>query len=393
MEMWEQELRNELDQLTGKSQRRVLSQVEHADRPLLVMNGRRMLNLASNDYLGLAGDERLKRASADAVAHYGAGATASRLIVGNHPLYLEAERALTLWKKSEAGLILQSGYAANTGIIAALIGRSGTVYSDKLNHASIVDGIVLSRAEHLRYRHNDLSHLEALLKKTPAHKRKLIVTDTVFSMDGDMARLHDLVTLKQRYNAILMVDEAHGSGVFGPNGEGFVHALKLQDQVDVQMGTFSKALGCYGAYVTGSELLIDYLTNKMRSFIFSTALPPAVLGSIREAIRVVQEERFRRERLQETAADFRTALSSLGFDTCQSRAQIVPVRIGSNVRTVKFSQRLQEEGIAAIPVRPPTVPENEARIRFTVTALHEPDELTWAVGKIAALGKEFGVIE
>lgn len=393
MEMWEQELRNELDQLTGKSQRRVLSQVEHADRPLLVMNGRRMLNLASNDYLGLAGDERLKRASADAVAHYGAGATASRLIVGNHPLYLEAERALTLWKKSEAGLILQSGYAANTGIIAALIGRSGTVYSDKLNHASIVDGIVLSRAEHLRYRHNDLSHLEALLKKTPAHKRKLIVTDTVFSMDGDMARLHDLVTLKQRYNAILMVDEAHGSGVFGPNGEGFVHALKLQDQVDVQMGTFSKALGCYGAYVTGSELLIDYLTNKMRSFIFSTALPPAVLGSIREAIRVVQEERSRRERLQETAADFRTALSSLGFDTCQSRSQIVPVRIGSNVRTVKFSQRLQEEGIAAIPVRPPTVPENEARIRFTVTALHKPDELTWAVGKIAALGKEFGVIE
>lgn len=393
MEMWEQELRNELDQLTGKSQRRVLSQVEHADRPLLVMNGRRMLNLASNDYLGLAGDERLKRASADAVAHYGAGATASRLIVGNHPLYLEAERALTLWKKSEAGLILQSGYAANTGIIAALIGRSGTVYSDKLNHASIVDGIVLSRAEHLRYRHNDLSHLEALLKKTPAHKRKLIVTDTVFSMDGDMARLHDLVTLKQRYNAILMVDEAHGSGVFGPNGEGFVHALKLQDQVDVQMGTFSKALGCYGAYVTGSELLIDYLTNKMRSFIFSTALPPAVLGSIREAIRVVQEERSRRERLQETAADFRTALSSLGFDTCQSRSQIVPVRIGSNVRTVKFSQRLQEEGIAAIPVRPPTVPENEARIRFTVTALHKPDELIWAVGKIAALGKEFGVIE
>ncbi|WP_017727660.1 8-amino-7-oxononanoate synthase [Halalkalibacterium ligniniphilum] len=390
--MWSQDILNELDAFEQKAQKRELFTVRDADKRWLTMKGRRLLNLASNNYLGLSGHERLKAAAIRAITEYGVGATASRLIVGNHPLYEKAENALKIWKRAEASLILHSGYAANIGILSAVIGRNGVVFSDKFNHASIVDGSILSRAEHKRYRHNDMTHLEALLKKTPKDKRKLIVTDTIFSMDGDKALLLDLVTLKERYNAILMVDEAHGSGVYGPNGEGYSYEVNLQGKIDILMGTFSKAMGCYGAYVTGEPYIIDYLKNKMRSFIFSTGLPPMILASIQEAIYFVQEEPDRRERLQTLSDDFREALSLYGFDTCNSTSQIIPLRIGSNEKTIEFSERLQEAGIAAIAVRPPTVPNGEARIRFALTSEHDAEELAWAVDKIASVGKELGVI-
>lgn len=383
---------SELDQLRQLSQKRELVEIEHAEQPWLYKNGKRMLNLASNNYLGLAGHERLKQAACTAIAKYGCGATASRLIVGNHPVYRQAEKALADWKKCAAGLIFNSGYTANVGIISCLAGRDGIIFSDKLNHASIVDGILLSRAEYKRYRHNDLNHLESLLQKTPREKQKLIVTDSVFSMDGDIADLRGLVTLKERYNAILMVDEAHSGGVYGPNGEGYVHCLGLQERVDIQMGTFSKALGCFGAYVTGDRWLIEYLVNKSRSLIYATALPPAVLASVTEAIALVRDGQRLRETLHANSLFFRRELTRLGFNTGGSETQIVPVLIGSNEKTVMFSQRLQEAGIAAFAVRPPTVPENQARIRFTVMATHERQDLADAIGKIADAGRELGVI-
>ncbi|MDM5296530.1 8-amino-7-oxononanoate synthase [Peribacillus simplex] len=390
---WEDKIKKELAYLEEISQKRELVTTVFAEKPWLLINGHRMLNLASNNYLGYAGDERLKKAMVDAVHTYGAGATASRLIIGNHPLYDQAEQALVNWKKAEAGLIINSGYNANLGIISTLLSRNDFIYSDKLNHASIVDGALLSRAKHMRYRHNDLDHLEALLKKPSIEARKLIVTDTVFSMDGDFAYLEDLVRLKERYNAILMTDDAHGSGIYGKNGEGYACHLHLQNKIDIQMGTFSKALGSFGAYVVGKKWLIDYLKNRMRGFIYSTALPPAILGAIKTAIDLVQEEPERRALLQTHSEYFRNELTYYGFNICGSQSQIVPIVIGENEKTMKFAKRLQKEGVAAIAVRPPTVPENEARIRFTVTALHNKEDLDWAVKKVSIIGKEMGVIE
>ncbi|HJV45924.1 MAG TPA: 8-amino-7-oxononanoate synthase [Bacillota bacterium] len=382
----------ELSHLEEISQRRFLVKIEDGESEWLSKNGQKLLNLSSNNYLGLAGDMRLRIAGVEAINRYGCGAGASRLVVGNHRVYEEAELALKGWKGTEAGLILNSGYAANVGIISSVVGRNGIVYSDKLNHASIVDGILLSRAEHKRYNHCDLNHLESLLQSSPKHKRKLIVTDTVFSMDGDIAPLVDLVTLKERYNAILMVDEAHSSGIFGTKGEGLVHHFQLQDKVDIQMGTFSKALGCYGAYVVGSQWLIDYLMNKMRSFIFTTALPPAILGSACAAMQLVQTEHDRREKLLKNSEYFRTTLARFGFRIGETQTQIIPIIIGPNERTLQFSQRLQEEGIAAVAIRPPTVPDHQARIRFTVMATHTRNELAGAMEKIVKVGKETGVI-
>lgn len=390
---WKDEIKNELEQLERISQKRSLLKIEDAPFPWLNLQGHHMLNLASNNYLGLAGDVRLAEAATKAINMYGSGSTASRLIIGNHPLYEEAESTLIKWKGMESGMILNSGYTANTGIISALMDRNGAIFSDKYNHASIVDGIVLSRAKFQRYRHCDLDHLEALLKRCPSDKRKLIVTDTVFSMDGDLAPLEGLVFLKEKYNAILMVDEAHSSGIFGEQGEGLVHAHNLQDKVDVQMGTFSKGLGSYGAYVVGSRWLIDFLMNKMRSFIFTTALPPSVLGSISVAIDIVRVEQIRRKQLMELSNYFRSSLKKLGFQIGTSETQIIPVIIGSNEQAMLFSRKLQEEGIAAIAVRPPTVPEGQARIRFTVMASHERKDLEQAIAKIAHVGHKLGVIE
>ncbi|MES9681315.1 8-amino-7-oxononanoate synthase [Bacillus sp. AFS001701] len=390
---WEQEIKGELARLEELSQNRRLVTTESAVQPWLIKNGKNMLNLASNDYLGFAGDERLKNAMVDAVRTYGAGSTASRLIVGNHLLYKQTETELVNWKKAEAGLIINSGYTANLGIVSALVGRGDYVFSDKLNHASIIDGILLSRSKNQRYRHNDLEHLETLLRQAPIEKRKLIVTDSLFSMDGDFANLSGLVQLKEKYNAILMVDEAHSSGIYGENGEGYARQLNLDHRIDIQMGTFSKALGSFGAYVVGKKWLIDYLTNKMRSFIFTTALPPAILGSAKAAIKLVQVESERRVLLKEHASYVRNALGDSGFNLCGSESQIIPIMIGKNDKTMEFAAALQEEGIAAIPVRPPTVPENEARIRFTVTALHQKEDLDWALERIVVLGKRMGIIK
>ncbi|MGM7681921.1 8-amino-7-oxononanoate synthase [Cytobacillus sp. Hm23] len=389
---WEKDITDELLALDNQSAKRSLVLTENADQTWLTIEGQRMLNLASNNYLGLAGDERLKHAMIEAIQHYGVGSTSSRLIVGSHPLYDKAEKELIKWKHAEAGIIVNSGYVANVGVISALIGRDDVVFSDKLNHASIVDGIVLSRAKHRRYRHKDLNHLEALLQREPIEKRKLIVTDTVFSMDGDIADLKGLVELKERYNALLMVDEAHASGVYGENGTGYAEMEHLQSKVDIQMGTFSKALGSYGAYVVGDKWLIDYLINRMRSLIYTTALPPAVLGSIIKSIEIVQQAGKERQSLHDLAYYFRSKLLRNGFNICSSETQIVPILVGENDRSIQFAKLLQQEGIAAIPVRPPTVPEKESRVRFTITSAQAREDINWALDRIIYVGKSLEVI-
>ena len=390
---WEAHFQAKLSSFIETSQHRKLLATEQAEQAWLVRNGKRLLNLASNNYLGLAGDERLKEAAIEATIKYGTGATASRLVVGNYPLYEEIEQHLCAWKETEKALIVNSGYTANVGAISSLVSRHDIVFSDRLNHASIVDGIVLSGAEHKRYRHNDLEHLEQLLKSAKAEKRKLIVTDTIFSMDGDRAYLEDLVMLKEKYGALFMVDEAHAGGIYGKNGAGLAHEHpKLAKGIDIHMGTFSKAMGCYGAYITGSAVCIEYMINTMRSFIFTTALPPGTLGAIGKAIDIVRKDETHRHRLIENGRYFRTSLQEAGFHIGDSTTHIVPVIVGSNEAALRFSMKLQEVGIAAIAIRPPTVPQHSSRIRFAVTAPHTNDDLQWAAQQIIQIGKEEGVI-
>ncbi len=372
---------------------REFTAVLDATLPWVNMDGQRLLNLASNNYLGLSSDDRLRHASEEAVHRYGCGAVASRLMIGNHPLYAEAEEALKAWKGANSALIFNSGYTANLGIISSLMGHHDVIFSDRLNHASIVDGMVLSRAKIMRYRHGDLNHLEALLKKSPPQGHRLIVTDAVFSMDGDVADLKGLVDLKERYHAWLFVDEAHSGGIYGDHGEGYVHHLGLQNHVEIQMGTCSKAMGSLGGYVTGEDDLIRYLINKARSLIYSTALPPADLGAIIVAIDIVRNEPQRRRALFDNSAVFRSALKQAGFDTLQSQSQIVPIVVGTNELTTEFAKRLRDQGIAAVAVRPPTVPLGQARIRFSIMATHDPGDLLIAAGRVAQVGRDLGVIQ
>lgn len=387
---WDPYLQSELALREKRQQIRKLHVTENGPDCWIIKDGKRLLNLASNNYLGLAGDKRVIEAAIEAVSLYGAGATASRLIVGNYPLYEETEQDIANWKGTESALLIGSGYTANLGALSALLGRNDVVYSDRLNHASITDGIILSRAEQKRYKHNDLEHLEKLLQETPANKRKLIVTDTVFSMDGDTAYLCELVHIKEKYNALLMIDEAHASGVYGQNGAGLAH--EMAEHIDLHMGTFSKALGCSGAYLAGSKLLMDYLINTMRSFIFTTGMPPSTVGSIKRAIEIVRDESTRRTLLMQNGTLLRGLLKQAGFNTGNSSTHIVPIVVGSNEATISFSQMLQEKGIAAIAVRPPTVPENSSRIRLTVTSEHRSEEIQWAVKVITEIGLKEGVI-
>jgi 8-amino-7-oxononanoate synthase len=297
----------------------------------------------------------------------------------NHRL----EEQVARFKGKESALVFNSGYQANAGIISALYSRSDCVYSDRLNHASILDGIRLSGAELIRFNHNDAAHLEELMKRTRSrYSRALIVTETVFSMDGDRPPLKELAELKERYGCALMVDEAHATGVFGARGSGLVEAEGLAGRVDLVMGTFGKALGSFGAYLASSRAVTDYLINTCRSFIYSTALPPAVLAANSAAIELVGREPERRVRLLERAAYLRSALRAKGFDV-RGDSQIVPVVMGGNSRTMELAGRLQEHGYRVLPVRPPTVPQGQARLRISLTYLHDETVLRRLVDDIA----------
>ncbi|MCR8642053.1 8-amino-7-oxononanoate synthase [Paenibacillus sp. N1-5-1-14] len=391
--VWEQSLQEELEGFHKAGLHRKLTAVGQGASPYLNWQGQRMLNLSSNNYLGLADHPMIIEAQI-AAARVGAGSGASRLVVGHDLRVQELEDAIATFKHTEAALVMASGYMANLGVLSSMLGSSDAVFSDRLNHASIVDGIRLSGAKHYRYRHNDMNHLETLLRKADEQgiRKKLIVTDTVFSMDGDVANLHEIVKLKEKYDAALMVDEAHAGGVFGPCGEGMCEEVGVAEHVDIHMGTFSKAFGSYGAYIAGKRVWIDYLVNTCRSLIYTTALPPAVIGGIQGSLTLVQEANTLRSNLHAKSDYFRSALQVNGFDTCGSTTPIIPILIGDEGTALAFSKKLAEQHIRAVAIRPPTVPSNTSRIRFTIMANHDQAALEQAAEKIVSIGKELGVI-
>jgi 8-amino-7-oxononanoate synthase len=387
-----QNLAQELEKLTSQDLRRSLTRVEEAlPGGRVRVDGRVLLNLSSNDYLGLSQEPRLIAAAREAAARWGVGAGSSRLVVGHLALHEEVEARLAEFKGTEAAVIFSTGYMANLGTISALVGPGDTVFCDRLNHASIYDGIKLSGANLARFPHRDLDRLEALLQKADAGRR-LIVTDSVFSVDGDLASLKDLVELKDRYGACLMVDEAHATGVLGHRGAGLAAALGLTQRVEVHMGTLSKAMGSLGGFVAGDRRLIDYLHNRARSFIYSTALPPPVLGAIAAALDIVTQEPERRRYLLTEAERFRHTLTQAGFDILGSETQIVPVLAGDNARTLRLAAQLRQRGLMAVALRPPTVPPGRSRVRFSLSAAHTSEDLAEARQAILEVGREMELI-
>jgi len=349
---------------------RSLFSLEGSQRGVIKTNGKTLVDFSSNDYLGLADHPALIEGAKKAIEKWGAGARASRLMSGDLEIHHRLESAIAALKGKEAGLLFGSGYLANTGIIPALCGRNDVIYSDRLNHASIVDGILLSRARFYRFRHNDLNHLEDLLKNHRSrYRRALIVVESVYSMDGDQASVSELLELRGRYEAMLMIDEAHAIGVFGTKGEGTISQTGA-DTVDVILGTFGKALGGYGAFVAVSNQMMQFLLNRARTFIFSTALPPAIIGANLAAVKLLEEEPERRSRVCELASELRRALKEdLGLNT-PSESQIVPLVVGDSRSALNLAESLRDAGFFVKAIRPPTVPEGKARIRLSVTANH-----------------------
>lgn len=331
-------------------------------------------DFSSNDYLALSLHPDLIAASRKYLEMAGAGAGAARLMSGDLTVYHELEKKIAELKGQEAALLFGSGYLANCGIIPALLGRQDVVFCDRLNHASIYDGCRLSRARLVRFHHNDLNHLEDMLKSRRGKGEALIVVESIYSMDGDRSPLKELVSLKEKYGCLLMVDEAHATGLFGPNGGGVIEEEGLSSHVDLAMGTFGKALGSYGAYVAASGSMIDFLVNRARSFIYSTALPPAVVGASLAAIKIIQKQPELRQKLFAKVDLFKSILRQGGLDGLGS-SQIVPVLIGESSTAVYLAEKLRRENIFATAVRPPTVPEGTARLRFSITLHHKNDVL------------------
>ncbi|MDO8525836.1 MAG: 8-amino-7-oxononanoate synthase [Candidatus Omnitrophota bacterium] len=343
------------------------------------------IDLSSNDYLGLSNHPKMIETAREAAGIYGVGSSASRLLSGDLEICHELEERIAEFKGKEAALIFNSGYQANVGILSALYGEGDCIFSDKLNHASIVDGLALSGAKFFRFSHNDTTHLEALLEKERAKfKNALIITETIFSMDGDRPGLKGLVGLKKKFDCKLMVDEAHATGIFGKNGSGVVEEESLTDEVDLIMGTFGKALGSFGAYLASSGQIIEYMINRCRSFIYSTALSPITIACNLAAIDLIEKEPRRREELLKRAHYFRNALEGKGFNV-RGSSQIVPVIMGENQAAVRMAEALQAKGYWALPIRPPTVPEGEARLRFSLTYDHDIATLEKLANDIAAM--------
>lgn len=372
-------LEKELYDLMMKDQLRSLKTLTSPQGRMLIVDGKRMLNFSSNDYLSLAQDVRIKHSVIKAVKKWGIGSGASRLICGNAKEHEYLEKDIAHIKETQKALLFSSGYTANIGIISSLVGRGDVVFSDKLNHASIVDGIVLSRAKMYRYAHNDMDMLEFFLKKEKNFRRKFIITDTVFSMDGDVAPLLKIVQLAEKYQAWVMVDEAHAFGVLGKKGAGLVESLGLQHNVHVQMGTLSKAVGVMGGYVAGSRTLCDYLMNKARSFIFTTAQPSILAAAVRESLRIMKKEPWRREKVLLMAETLRIQLKQIGLNTLCSETPIVPIMVKENKMAVEWSRKLAQLGVFVPAIRPPTVPNGGARLRVTLTAAHTQRDIDMLV--------------
>jgi len=381
-----------LDQLTAQHLLRRIRPIDSATGPTVMLEGREVLLMASNNYLGLATHPDVIRAAVTAMQRYGTGAGASRLVCGTLPPHMELESALAQFKGTESALTFTSGYTANIGVIPALIGKDGLILADRLCHASLIDGCRLSGATFRVYRHCDMDHLQALLGRRPAAQPTLIVTDGVFSMDGDIAPLSDLVALAERYDARLFVDDAHGTGVMGQRGRGSAEHCGVEGRLPFQMGTLSKALGAEGGYVVGSQAFVSYLINSCRSFTYTTAPTPASAAATVEALRIVQEEPARRERLWTNRNRLVRGLQDLGFPLTPTVSPIIPILIGDADRALQVSQTLLADGVYAPAIRPPTVPAETSRIRMTVTADHTPAHINQALAALERAARSLALL-
>jgi 8-amino-7-oxononanoate synthase len=369
----------ELERLKAAGLYRRLRRVDGAQDSTLTLDGREVINFSSNNYLGIANHPALAAAAKAAIDRYGCGSGASRLISGNMALHEELEAKLAQFKNTEAALVFNSGFQANTGILSTLVGEGDMIFSDALNHASIIDGCRLSRAQTQVYGHGDLDQLATQLKEAPGGARKLIVSESIFSMDGDQAPLVGIVELAEKYHAMVMVDEAHATGIFGANGAGVVAKLGLAERVTVQMGTLGKALAGFGAYVAGSHGLRELLINRCRSFIFTTSLPPAVMAMALAAIELVKQEPQRREALWANCRRLNQGLTKLGFALGLSESPILPLMVGDAKKCMELSERLLERGVFAQGIRPPTVPPGTSRLRITLMATHSAAQIERAL--------------
>ena len=385
----------EIEELKAKGLYRRLRVVESEQKSRCIIDGKEVITLSSNNYLGLNTHPKLRAAALDAVDRFGAGSGAVRTIAGTMSLHEELEARLATFKHTEAVLTFQSGFTANTGVIPILAPEGATIVSDALNHASIIDGIRLTKAERRIFPHADIDALRSALREVRdanADRTVLVITDGVFSMDGDIARLPAIVEAAEEADAIVMVDDAHASGVLGRNGRGTVDHFDLHGRVHVQVGTLSKAMGVLGGYVAGSASLRTILEHKARPFLFSTSHPPAVAAACLAAIDVLETEPELIDRLWENARRFKSGLERLGFDTGQSETPITPVIVGAGALAHRFSDRLFEEGVFAMGIGYPTVPEEKSRVRTIVTAEHSPDELDTCLEVFERVGRELAII-
>ena len=385
----------EIEELKAKGLYRRLRVVESEQRSRCVIDGREVITLSSNNYLGLNTHPKLRQAALDAVERFGAGSGAVRTIAGTMSLHEQLEAKLATFKHVEAVLTFQSGFTCNTGVIPILAPEGATIVSDALNHASIIDGIRLTKAERKIFPHGDIDALRATLRAVraaDADRTILVITDGVFSMDGDIARLPEIVDAAEEADAIVYVDDAHASGVLGRNGRGSVDHFDLHGRVHVQVGTLSKAIGVLGGYVAGPQSLRTVLEHKARPFLFSTSHPPAVAAACLAAIEVLEEEPQLIETLWDNTRHFKAGLARLGFDTGRSETPITPVIVGSGALAHRFSDRLFEEGVFAMGIGFPTVPEDKSRVRTIVTAEHSRDELDTCLGVFERVGRELAII-
>jgi len=382
----------ELDQLRQQGLYRPLRVLGSAQDTEVVVDGKHVLNLSSNNYLGLTTHPRLKTAMIEATEQWGAGSGAVRTMAGTMTIHEDLERRLAEFKHTEASLVFQSGFTANLGVLQSLVREGDVIISDELNHASIIDGIRLSKAERSIFKHRDMDDLERHLEKHRDKRVKLVVTDGVFSMDGDIAPLPAIVERAEKFGALVMVDDAHASGVLGENGRGSVNHFGLDGRVDLQMGTLSKAIGVLGGYVAGAQPVRDFLIHRARPFLFSTSHPPGVAAACIAAIDVLLAEPERIDRLWKNTARFKDGLKRLGFDTGASETPITPVIVGKGAVAMELSDRLFKLGVFAQGIGFPTVPEGRARVRTIVTSVHTDSQLDRALEAFAKGGKELGLI-
>lgn len=383
-----------MNELKEQGLYRKLTILGSASGPRCIINGKNVINLSSNNYLGFANHPRLKAAAIKGIEDWGVGAGAVRTIIGNMTIHEELEAKLAKFKHVEAVLTFQSGFTANAGCIPAVTDKGDVIITDELNHASIIDGCRLSKADVVRYKHSDMADLEkVILEVKDKYKTKMIITDGVFSMDGDIAKLPEIVELAEKYGCITYVDDAHSSGVLGSNGQGSAHHFGLSDRVDIQIGTLSKAIGAVGGYVAGRRNLIEWLNHRGRPFLFSTAMPPAMVMACMEAIDILSESTELTDKLWDNAKYLKAGLDKLGFDTGNSETPITPVIAGESKVAIELSKRLYEEGVFAQSIVFPTVAKDKARVRTIVTAAHTKVDLDEAIAAFAKVGKELGLIK